>query len=66
MIARDDDLDRVRQRAEEIGRARELVERTVLEQVASVHEDVTVGDDEPVVLQVRVGERDDAHGSRQK
>ncbi len=60
MVASDDDLDRVRQRAEEVGGAGELVERAVLEHVARVHEHVAVRNHEPAVPEVRVGERHDA------
>jgi hypothetical protein len=51
----------MREGAEEVRRARELLERAVTKEIAGMHEDVAVGDlsSELVVEEVRVGERDD-------
>ena len=61
VIAGDEHLRAMRERAEEIDRASELFEVAVLKRIARVNEDVAVRDFQCFVLQMRIGEGDDAH-----
>ena len=58
MIARDDELRAMGQRTQKIHGARQLVEGAVPQHVSRVDEDVPAGNDEPLVMEVRVGQRD--------
>jgi hypothetical protein len=61
VIARNDHLRAVRQPAYPVERTPQLVQITALAHIASVNEDVPIGDDELIVKEVRVGDGDDPH-----
>lgn len=61
VVAGDDHLVAMRERADPIERDTQLVEISAPAHVACVNEDVSIRDVELVVEEMRVGDRDDAH-----